>query len=60
MSRSKGVSETSKLVNSLGQRQKPSWCLLVTTRYRMPAFRAIIAHSVASKSTGSNWDWRGM
>ena len=60
MSRLNGVASTSNSVCSLGQRQKPSWCFEVITRYFMPAFFAIIAHCVASKSTGSNCACSGM
>ena len=33
---------------------KPSWCLLVMTRYFMPAFLATATHCLASNFTGLN------
>ena len=41
MSRRKGVLATSQSVSLESHRQKPSWCLLVITMYRMPAAFAI-------------------
>src|SRR5690606_41913498 len=39
-------------VVSVGQRQKPSWCLAVRMAYRMPASLATLAHWRQSRSVG--------
>jgi hypothetical protein len=57
MSRLKGVPPTSQSVHFESNRQKPSWCLLVITRYFIPAAAAVFAHSSASNFTGSKRGW---
>src|SRR5438128_2679323 len=42
-------------VTFVGHMQKPSWCLLVMTMYRIPAERATPAHASASNFVGLNW-----
>jgi len=48
----KGLLFTECWVYFDGQRQNPSWCLLVMTRYFMPALWAIFTHSLASNLSG--------
>src|SRR3954454_19281602 len=50
-----GVASTMSYdVSLLSNMQKPSWCLLVTVRYFIPAALASLTHSSASNFTGLN------
>ncbi len=47
-SRPQGALVDLKSVSFESNRQKPSWCLAVSTAYFMPASFAILAHSLGS------------
>jgi hypothetical protein len=53
------VDATEYDVSAESHRQNPSWCLLVTTTYFMPAFAASAAHDIGSKRSGSKWSRYG-
>ena len=60
MSRPNGVFVDFQSVSFESNRQKPSWCLAVSTAYFMPACFARRAHARASKSTGLNSSKNGL
>jgi hypothetical protein len=64
MSRPYGVAITSQSVSFESNRANPSWCLVVTTMYFMPACFAMRTHASGSNFVGlnrvRNWSYVSM